>query len=165
MVKPANMLRQLIAMVDRKKFHEIAYRHHCCPYIVPRASESAGTFIDEGGHCLLQDLTVSGGHGLRRFKGRKRTYPDQYLGPLVRHEMNRCIQCYRCSRFYQDFAGYRDLGVMGIAGRVYFGRFNDGILENPFSGNLIDICPTGVYTDKPSRYTGRRWDFERSPGR
>jgi len=119
---------------------------------------------DEGGHCLLQDMTVSGGFGLRRFKGRKRTYPDQYLGPLVQHEMNRCIQCYRCSRFYQEFAGYRDLGVMGIAGRVYFGRFNDGILENPFSGNLIDICPTGVYTDKPSRYNGRRWDYERSPG-
>jgi len=119
---------------------------------------------DEGGHCLLQDLTVSGGHSIRRFKGEKRTYPDQYLGPLVQHEMNRCIQCYRCSRFYQEFAGYRDLGVMGVAGRVCFGRFDNGILESPFAGNLIDICPTGVYTDKPSRYTGRRWDFERAPG-
>jgi NADH-quinone oxidoreductase subunit G len=119
---------------------------------------------DEGGHCLLQDLTVSGGHGIRRFKGAKRTYTDQYLGPLVQHEMNRCIQCYRCSRFYQEYCGYRDLGVLGIAGRTYFGRHRDGVLESPFSGNLIDICPTGVFTDKPSRYTGRRWDFERSPG-
>ena len=119
---------------------------------------------DEGGHCLLQDLTVAGGHSIRRFKGEKRTYPDQYLGPLIQHEMNRCIQCYRCSRFYQEFAGYRDLGAMGVASRVYFGRFTDGILESPFAGNLIDICPTGVYTDKPSRYTGRRWDFERTPG-
>ena len=118
---------------------------------------------DEGGHCLLQDLTVAGGHGIRRFKGEKRTYPDQYLGTLIQHEMNRCIQCYRCSRFYQEYAGYRDLGAMGIASRVYFGRFTDGVLESPFSGNLIDICPTGVYTDKPSRYTGRRWDFERTP--
>jgi NADH-quinone oxidoreductase subunit G len=118
---------------------------------------------DEGGHCLLQDLTVAGGHGIRRFKGEKRTYPDQYLGPLIQHEMNRCIQCYRCSRFYQEYAGYRDLGAMGIASRVYFGRFTDGVLESPFAGNLIDICPTGVYTDKPSRYTGRRWDFERTP--
>src|SRR6056297_1205552 len=119
---------------------------------------------DEGGHCLLQDLTVAGGHSIRRFKGEKRTYPDQYLGPLIQHKMNRCIQCYRCSRFYQEFAGYRDLGAMGVASRVYFGRFTDGILESPFAGNLIDICPTGVYTDKPSRYTGRRWDFERTPG-
>ncbi|MFP3980683.1 MAG: NADH-quinone oxidoreductase subunit NuoG [Desulfobacterales bacterium] len=119
---------------------------------------------DEGGHCLLQDLTVAGGHGIRRYQGRKRTYMDQYLGPLVQHEMNRCIQCYRCVRFYREYSGYSDLGVTGIAGRVYFGRLREGTLESPFAGNLIDICPTGVYTDRPSRYTGRRWDFERSPG-
>ena len=118
---------------------------------------------DEGGHCLLQDLTVAGGHGLRRFKGLKRTHNNQDLGPLVQHEMNRCIQCYRCSRFYQEFTGYRDLGVMGIGSRVYFGRSASGALESPFSGNLTDICPTGVYTDKPSRYFGRRWDYQRHP--
>ena len=118
---------------------------------------------DEGGHCLLQDMTVSGGHGIRRYAGRKRTYLDQHLGPLVQHEMNRCIHCYRCARFYQEFAGYRDLGVMRNANRTYFGRFQDGILESPFAGNLSDICPTGVYTDKPSRFFGRRWDYQRSP--
>jgi len=68
---------------------------------------------DAGGHCLLQDMTVSGGHGRRRYQGLKRTYRDQNLGPLVQHEMNRCIQCYRCARYYQEFAGYRDLGVLG----------------------------------------------------
>ncbi len=118
---------------------------------------------DEGGHCLLQDMTVSGGHGIRRYLGKKRTYQDQYLGPLIQHEMNRCIHCYRCSRFYQEFSGYHDLGAMQSANRTYFGRFEEGILQSPFAGNLIDICPTGVYTDKPSRYFGRRWDYERSP--
>ena len=119
---------------------------------------------DEGGHCLLQDTTVSGGHGLRRYLGPKRTYNDQDLGPLVQHEMNRCIQCYRCVRYYREYAGYEDLGVMGIGSRVYYGRFQEGTLESPFAGNLIDVCPTGVYTDKPSRFKGRRWDFERTPG-
>jgi len=118
---------------------------------------------DEGGHCLLQDETVSGGHGLRRYMGKKRTYEDQYLGPFVQHEMNRCIQCWRCRRFYQEFTGYRDLGALGIANGTYFGRFSEGSLESPFSGNLIDICPTGVFTDRPSRFRGRRWDFERGP--
>lgn len=118
---------------------------------------------DEGGHCLLQDMTISGGHGLRRYLGPKRTYRDQDLGPLVQHEMNRCIHCYRCSRYYQEYSGYRDLGVMQIGNRTYFGRFQDGVLESPFAGNLSDICPTGVYTDKPSRYKGRRWDYERTP--
>jgi len=118
---------------------------------------------DEGGHCLLQDMTIAGGHGIRRFAGKKRTYTDQYLGPLVQHEMNRCIHCYRCSRYYQEYTGYLDLGVMRSANRTYFGRFQEGILESPFSGNLTDICPTGVYTDKPSRFFGRRWDYQRSP--
>jgi NADH-quinone oxidoreductase subunit G len=118
---------------------------------------------DEGGHCLLQDMTVAGGHGIRRYLGPKRTYRDQYLGPLVQHEMNRCIHCYRCSRFYQEYSGYRDLGVLRIGNRTYFGRYKDGPLESPFAGNLTDICPTGVYTDKPSRFIGRRWDFERGP--
>lgn len=118
---------------------------------------------DEGGHCLLQDETVSGGHGLRRYLGLKRTYLDQYLGEFVQHEMNRCIHCWRCRRFYQDFAGYRDFGAMQLGSKMYFGRFRDGPLESPFAGNIIDLCPTGVLTDKPGRYRGRRWDFERAP--
>lgn len=118
---------------------------------------------DEGGHCLLQDTTVSGGHGLRRFPGQKRTYRDQYLGHLVAHEMNRCIHCYRCVRYYQEFSGYRDLGAFQIGSRVYFGRFVSGPLESPFAGNLIDICPTGVFTDLTSKYRVRRWDMERGP--
>ena len=46
---------------------------------------------DEGGQCILQEETISGGHGVRRYLGRKRTYRDQYLGKFIAHEMNRCI--------------------------------------------------------------------------
>jgi NADH-quinone oxidoreductase subunit G len=118
---------------------------------------------DEGGECLLQDMTVSGGHSIRRYRGKKRTYCDQYLGVFVQHEMNRCIHCWRCTRFYQDFSGYHDLGALQIGNRTYFGRYTDGPLVSPFSGNLIDICPTGVYTDKPARFKARHWDLQRSP--
>ncbi len=118
---------------------------------------------DEGGECLLQDYTVAGGHGIRRYKGKKRTYINQYLGDQIEHEMNRCIQCYRCARFYQDFAGGSDLGVLGRANLVYFGRKDDGALQSPFSGNLVDICPTGVYTDKTARFRARYWDYDMAP--
>ncbi len=117
---------------------------------------------DEGGQCLLQDETISGGHEARRYPGKKRTYFDQDLGPFIQHEMNRCIHCYRCVRFYQEYAGYRDLGVMQIGNRIYYGRFADGALESPFAGNLVDICPTGVFTDKTARYKARRWDMQRA---
>jgi NADH-quinone oxidoreductase subunit G len=118
---------------------------------------------DEGGECLLQDYTIAGGHGIRRFNGRKRTHVNQDLGPHIQHEMNRCIQCYRCARFYQDYAGGSDFGVLGSARRVYFGRFADGALQSPFSGNLVDLCPTGVFTDKTARFRARYWDYEMAP--
>jgi NADH-quinone oxidoreductase subunit G len=118
---------------------------------------------DEGGHCLLQDTTVSGGHSLRNYRGPKRTYENQYLGPLIDHEMNRCIHCYRCVRFYREYAGGTDFGTFGIAGRVTYQRFEPGRLVSPFSGNLGELCPTGTLTDKPSRYRARRWDLERKP--
>lgn len=118
---------------------------------------------DEGGMCLLQDYTVSGGHGIRRYKGKKRVFADQYLGEFIQHEMNRCIQCYRCARFYQDYAGGDDFGPMQIANKVYFGRFREGWLESEFSGNLADVCPTGVLTDRTFRYKARLWDLETAP--
>jgi len=118
---------------------------------------------DEGGECQLQDFTIAGGHGIRRYDGLKRTHINQYLGTFIEHEMNRCIQCYRCARFYQEYAGGTDFGVMGRAGTVYFGRQQDGQLESPFSGNLVDICPTGVFTDKTARFRARYWDYDMAP--
>jgi len=118
---------------------------------------------DEGGECQLQDYTIAGGHGIRRYNGLKLTHTNQYLGPYIEHEMNRCIQCYRCVRFYQEYAGGTDFGVMGRSGSVYFGRQQDGELESPFSGNLVDICPTGVFTDKTARFRARYWDYDMAP--
>jgi NADH-quinone oxidoreductase subunit G len=119
---------------------------------------------DEGGECHLQDMTVMTGHDYRRTRFPKRTYLNQYLGPFINHEMNRCIQCYRCVRFYQDFADGSDFGVFRAHDEVYFGRSQEGTLENEFSGNLVEVCPTGVFTDKTLRehYT-RKWDLQTAP--
>jgi NADH-quinone oxidoreductase subunit G len=119
---------------------------------------------DEGGECHLQDMTVMTGHVYRRYRGRKRTYRNQDLGPFVTHEMNRCIQCYRCVRFYRGVAGGRDFDVFSSRNRVYFGRFEDGPLESEFAGNLVEVCPTGVFTDKTlARHYTRKWDLETAP--
>ncbi len=119
---------------------------------------------DEGGECHLQDMTVMTGHDYRRFRFKKRTYRNQYLGPFVNHEMNRCIQCYRCVRFYRDYAGGRDFDAFAAHNHVFFGRQNDGILENEFSGNLIEVCPTGVFTDKTlKQHYARKWDLTTAP--
>jgi NADH-quinone oxidoreductase subunit G len=119
---------------------------------------------DEGGECHLQDMTVMTGHNYRRFDFKKRTYTNQELGPFINHEMNRCIQCYRCVRFYNDYAGGNDLAVFGAHDHVYFGRYENGTLESEFSGNLVEVCPTGVFTDKTLKehYT-RKWDLTNAP--
>ncbi len=119
---------------------------------------------DEGGECHLQDMTVMTGHDSRRYRFTKSTHRNQELGPFISHEMNRCITCYRCVRYYRDYAGGTDLDAFGSHDRMYFGRQEDGTLESPFSGNLTEICPTGVFTDKTFKqhYT-RKWDLHTSP--
>ncbi len=119
---------------------------------------------EEGGECHLQDMTVMTGHTTRRYRGQKRTFRNQYLGPFVGHEMNRCITCFRCVRYYQDYAGGRDLQAFGSRARMFFGRESDGVLENEFAGNLVEVCPTGVFTDKPFSQTyTRKWDLQSAP--
>ena len=119
---------------------------------------------DEGGECHLQDMTVMTGHDYRRYRFTKRTHTNQDLGPCINHEMNRCIQCYRCVRYYRDYAGGRDFGPFASHNHVYFGRHEDGTLESEFSGNLVEVCPTGVFTDKTLKehYT-RPWDLQTAP--
>jgi NADH-quinone oxidoreductase subunit G len=119
---------------------------------------------DEGGECHLQDMTVMTGHNYRRTRFKKRTHRNQDLGPFINHEMNRCIQCYRCVRFYRNYAGGRDFNVFASHDNVYFGKHEEGALESEFSGNLVEICPTGVFTDKTLKqhYT-RKWDLQTAP--
>jgi NADH-quinone oxidoreductase subunit G len=119
---------------------------------------------DEGGECHLQDMTVMTGHIYRRYGYQKRTFRNQYLGPFVNHEMNRCIQCYRCVRYYRDYAGEHDLNAFLMRNTVFFGRSEDGVLESEFAGNLVEVCPTGVFTDKTLKhhYT-RKWDLQMAP--
>jgi NADH-quinone oxidoreductase subunit G len=119
---------------------------------------------DEGGECHLQDMTVMTGHNYREYRFEKRTHRNQDLGSFINHEMNRCIQCYRCVRFYQNYAGGRDFNVFGCHDHVYFGRQRSGTLENEFSGNLVEICPTGVFTDKTEKmHYSRKWDLQTAP--
>ncbi|MCU1263655.1 MAG: nuoG, partial [Bryobacterales bacterium] len=119
---------------------------------------------DEGGECHLQDMTVMTGHSRRVYNSTKRTFRNQYLGPFINHEMNRCIQCQRCVRYYREYAGDNDLNAFRLRDTVFFGRAEDGVLESEFSGNLVEVCPTGVFTDATlKRHYTRKWDLQMAP--
>jgi NADH-quinone oxidoreductase subunit G len=149
-------------VVDTGSAEVLAYRAQVIEWLMTNHPHDCPV-CDEGGECQLQDMTVAGGHGIRRYTGPKRTYQNQNLGPFIVHEMNRCIQCYRCVRTYQEYCGGTDFGVLGSRQRLYFGRFSDGPLESPFAGNLVDVCPTGVLTDKTYRFKSRIWDLQEAP--
>ena len=147
-------MQQPAEKLFRKQIISALMTHH--PHDCPVCSE--------GGECHLQDMTVMSGHNERQYKGKKTTFINQNLGPLVKHEMNRCITCYRCERFYKDYAGGTDLAAQAISNKVYFGRQSDGTLENEFAGNLVEVCPTGVFTDKPfGDHYSRKWDLQTAP--
>ena len=113
---------------------------------------------DQGGECELQDLAVSAGGSSSSFQEMKRVVTDKNIGPLITTEMTRCIQCTRCIRFGEEVAGMREMGATGRGDRMEVGTFVEKSLVSELSGNIIDICPVGALTAKPSRYKARPWD-------
>lgn len=151
------------ARIDIKAPHAETFRASVIEWLMENHPHDCPV-CEEGGECHLQDMTVMTGHTSRRYRGTKRTFENQDLGPFIDHEMNRCITCYRCVRFYRDYAGGTDLAAFGSRDRMYFGRAESGVLESEFSGNLIEVCPTGVFTDKPfGAMYSRKWDLQSAP--
>jgi len=96
---------------------------------------------EEGGECHLQDMTEMTGHTFRDFRGRKRTHRNQNLGPFINHEMNRCIACYRCVRYYQDYCGGEDLQEFSaVHGHLWGPQMKKAWHSQAFPGFVVVIC-------------------------
>ena len=119
---------------------------------------------DQGGECELQDMSVQVGGSSSSFHEIKRVVADKDIGELVATEMTRCIQCTRCVRFGEEIAGMREMGATGRGDRMQIGTFVEKSLTSELSGNIIDICPVGALTAKPSRYKARPWEMLQTPG-
>ncbi len=119
---------------------------------------------DQAGECELQDVSMSAGGGASNFHEMKRVIPDKDIGELVATEMTRCIQCTRCVRFGEEIAGMREMGATGRGDRMAIGTFVEKSLSSELSGNIIDICPVGALTAKPSRYKARAWELMLTEG-
>ena len=104
------------------------------------------------------------GHDYRRYRFTKRTYRNQDLGPFINHEMNRCIQCYRCVRFYRDYAGGRDFDVFGCHDDVYFGRHDRRRAGERVLRQLGRGLPDRrLHRQDLKRHYTRKWDLQTSP--
>ncbi|MBO0613598.1 NADH-quinone oxidoreductase subunit NuoG [Thiothrix fructosivorans] len=115
---------------------------------------------DQGGECELQDVSVGYGSTKSQYAEIKRVVQDKDIGALIETEMTRCIQCTRCVRFGDEIAGMREMGGVGRGDRLEIGTYIEKTLKSELSGNVIDLCPVGALTAKPSRYKARAWELQ-----
>ncbi len=118
---------------------------------------------DQGGECELQDLSIGYGEDVSRYSEGKRVVKDKNLGPLISTDMTRCIHCTRCVRFGQEIVGIREMGATGRGEHIEIGTYIESTMDSEVSANIIDLCPVGALTAKPSRYKARAWEMRESP--
>ena len=119
---------------------------------------------DQAGECRLQEYSVAHGRPYSRFEhdkelGRK----NVDLGPHVVFDEERCIKCTRCVRFCEEVTKTGELALFNRGDKAIIGTFPGRPLDNPYSGNTVDICPVGALTLKEFRFQARVWFLQQQP--
>jgi NADH-quinone oxidoreductase subunit G len=116
---------------------------------------------DQGGECDLQDQAYQYGSGKSEYHEHKRAVKEKNMGPLVKTQMTRCIQCTRCVRFIEDVAGTVEIGAINRGEGMEITTYLEQNLKSELSGNIIDLCPVGALTSKPYAFKARSWELRK----
>lgn len=115
---------------------------------------------DEAGECKLQEYAYEHGTGVSRFIEEKNHKPKRVkLGPYVMFDAERCISCSRCIRFSKEIAKADQLTFVQRGDRVTIETFPGKQFDNPYSLNVVDICPVGALTNIDFRFKARVWEM------
>lgn len=117
---------------------------------------------DQGGECDLQDQAMGYGRSATRFEEGKRAVEEKHMGPLVKTNMTRCIQCTRCVRFITEVAGVEELGLVNRGENAEITTYLQANLTSELSGNVIDLCPVGALTSRPYAFNARPWELRKT---
>lgn len=118
---------------------------------------------DQSGECELQDYTFQEGRaGTRYAEYAKRYNPVEDFGPDILYVANRCILCTRCVRFMDDVAETPVLNVSERGDRAFIGISEEQLLDHPWSGNVVDLCPVGSLLSKDFLHKARAWDLDKT---
>ena len=113
---------------------------------------------DQSGECDLQNFYMNFGLYNPRFRERKvRKQKAVKLGPHVMLDQERCILCSRCVRFTDEITKTGEFGIFNRGDRAELGLYPGDILDNPYSANVVDICPVGALTEHDFRFKTRVW--------
>src|ERR671923_49587 len=119
---------------------------------------------DKGGECPLQDLTFRWGPGNTRMRFPKRTFEKPIpVSPTIALDRERCILCYRCTRFSEEVAQDGQLVAVNRGSQTQIATFEDEPYRAPFSGNVIELCPVGALTSTAYRFEARPWEIQDVP--
>jgi len=119
---------------------------------------------DKGGECPLQDLTFRWGPGNTRMRFPKRTLDKPIpISPLIALDRERCILCYRCTRFSEEVAEDGQLIAKNRGPQSVIATFREEPYRGRFSGNVIELCPVGALTSTSYRFEARPWEIQNVP--
>ena len=119
---------------------------------------------DKGGECPLQDLTFRYGPGNTRMTFPKRTFEKPIpISPLIALDRERCILCYRCTRFSEEVAEDGQLVAVNRGSQSVIATFEDEPYRGAFSGNVTELCPVGALTSTQYRFEARPWEIQNVP--
>jgi NADH-quinone oxidoreductase subunit G len=119
---------------------------------------------DKGGECPLQDLTFRYGPGNTRMLFQKRTFDKPIpVSPLIALDRERCILCYRCTRFSENVAEDAQLVALDRGAQSIIATFEDEPYRAHFSGNVLELCPVGALTSTTYRFRARPWEIQNVP--
>ncbi len=119
---------------------------------------------DKGGECPLQDLVFRYGPGKSRMTLPKRTYEKPLpISPSIVLDRERCILCYRCTRFSSDVAEDGELIARERGARSVIATFQERPYVGAFSGNVTELCPVGALLPTPYRFKARPWEIVNVP--
>jgi NADH-quinone oxidoreductase subunit G len=118
---------------------------------------------DKGGECPLQDFTFRHGYPISRIDGPRLHFKKPIpLSPNIALDRERCVLCYRCTRYYDEVAWEQELTVAERGVHSVITSQFDRPLTSVFSGNIIDLCPVGALTSRVWRFESRPWDMTHS---
>ena len=112
---------------------------------------------DQAGECHLQDLGYDNGSAKTRYEFKRREFEMIDIGPHIKLHMTRCIMCFRCVKVADQITNNRVHGVMFRGDAAEISTYIENVVDNDFSGNVIDVCPVGALTDKTFRFKQRVW--------
>jgi len=119
---------------------------------------------DQAGNCPLQIQAYKFGPESSRFEFEKSHKPKQIeLGPNVMLDGERCINCTRCTRFTDEISESHQLTIIERGVDNYPMTPPGVVFDEPYSMNVIDICPVGALTSRDFRFKARVWEMSSTP--